>query len=178
LYATHSNIVSQWVSPSSSTIKYPFNLYRKVTKTYITHPCTSNLYFCLLFPHTNTNIVQNKKGTMLFQIPNNQPIITMFMFLIFIIINTVLVTSSSSDLKPGYYSKTCPQAEIIVRDAMKKALAREPRSVASVMRFQFHDCFVNVCYSLYSFLLSKFNLFHSTFLVKYPFNCYKIYIFF
>jgi peroxidase len=28
---------------------------------------------------------------------------------------------------------------------MKKALAREPRSVASVMRFQFHDCFVNGC---------------------------------
>jgi hypothetical protein len=129
---------------------------------------------------------------MLFQIPNNQPIITMFMFLIFII-NIILVTS---DLKPGYYSKTCPQAEIIVRDAMKKALAREPRSVASVMRFQFHDCFVNV-YLLFTlsyyknsifflsikiqsffFEASKFNLFHLTFWVKYLFNCYKIYIFF
>ncbi|XP_045832478.1 peroxidase 17-like [Trifolium pratense] len=68
--------------------------------------------------------------------------ITMFMFLIFII-NIVLVTSA--DLKPGYYSKTCPQAETIVRDVMKKSLAREPRSVASIMRFQFHDCFVNGC---------------------------------
>lgn len=28
---------------------------------------------------------------------------------------------------------------------MHKALIREPRSVASVMRFQFHDCFVNGC---------------------------------
>lgn len=28
---------------------------------------------------------------------------------------------------------------------MKRALIREPRSVASIMRFQFHDCFVNGC---------------------------------
>lgn len=28
---------------------------------------------------------------------------------------------------------------------MRKALIREPRSVASVMRLQFHDCFVNGC---------------------------------
>jgi hypothetical protein len=111
---------------------------------------------------------------MLFQIPNNQPIITMFMFLIFII-NIILVTS---DLKPGYYSKTCPQAEIIVRDAMKKALAREPRSVASVMRFQFHDCFVNV-YLLFTLSYYQNSIFfHFTFWVKYLFNCYQIYNFF
>lgn len=28
---------------------------------------------------------------------------------------------------------------------MKKAFVKEPRSLASVMRFQFHDCFVNGC---------------------------------
>ncbi|QCD85592.1 peroxidase 17 [Vigna unguiculata] len=52
---------------------------------------------------------------------------------------------ASSDLRPGFYSETCPNAEVIVRDVMKRALAVEPRSVASVMRFQFHDCFVNGC---------------------------------
>ncbi|CAJ1978205.1 unnamed protein product [Sphenostylis stenocarpa] len=52
---------------------------------------------------------------------------------------------ASSDLRPGFYSRTCPKAEVIVRHVMKKALAREPRCVASVMRFQFHDCFVNGC---------------------------------
>ncbi|CAJ2655417.1 unnamed protein product [Trifolium pratense] len=66
----------------------------------------------------------------------------MFMFLIFII-NTVLVTSA--DLKPEHYSKTCPQAETIVRNIMKISFLKEPRSVASIMRFQFHDCFVNGC---------------------------------
>lgn len=47
-------------------------------------------------------------------------------------------------LRPGFYTETCPQAEFIVKDVMKKAMKREPRSLASVMRLQFHDCFVNV----------------------------------
>ncbi|KAF5749780.1 peroxidase 17-like [Tripterygium wilfordii] len=48
-------------------------------------------------------------------------------------------------LRPGFYAETCPEAEFIVRDVMWKSMIREPRSVASVMRFQFHDCFVNGC---------------------------------
>ncbi|KAJ7956788.1 Peroxidase [Quillaja saponaria] len=56
-----------------------------------------------------------------------------------------ITTVSVADLRPGFYSETCPKAESIVRDVMKKALIREPRSLASVMRFQFHDCFVNGC---------------------------------
>ncbi|RDY06159.1 Peroxidase 17 [Mucuna pruriens] len=66
------------------------------------------------------------------------------LFLIFLV-QIASVAVASSDLRPGFYSKTCPEAEVIVRDVMKKALMREPRSVASVMRFQFHDCFVNGC---------------------------------
>nr|KYP43743.1 Peroxidase 17 [Cajanus cajan] len=64
------------------------------------------------------------------------------LFLIFLL---HITSATSPDLRPGFYSKTCPQSEIIVRDVMKKALAREARSVASVMRLQFHDCFVNGC---------------------------------
>lgn len=55
-----------------------------------------------------------------------------------------ITMASGADLQLGYYSKTCPKAESIVRDAMTKAMLKEPRSLASVMRFQFHDCFVNV----------------------------------
>ncbi|XP_022774996.1 peroxidase 17-like [Durio zibethinus] len=58
----------------------------------------------------------------------------------------LLMTMAAADpLRPGFYSETCPPAEFIVRDVMRKAMIREPRSVASVMRFQFHDCFVNGC---------------------------------
>ncbi|CAK9325058.1 unnamed protein product [Citrullus colocynthis] len=52
---------------------------------------------------------------------------------------------SPAKLRPDFYTYSCPQAESIVRSVMQKALIREPRSVASVMRFQFHDCFVNGC---------------------------------
>lgn len=55
-----------------------------------------------------------------------------------------ITMATAAQLRPDFYRETCPQAEFIVRDVMKKALIREPRSVASVMRFQFHDCFVNV----------------------------------
>ncbi|EPS72905.1 gaiacol peroxidase, partial [Genlisea aurea] len=48
-------------------------------------------------------------------------------------------------LRPHFYSETCPEAEIIVRRVIERAMARETRSAASVMRLQFHDCFVNGC---------------------------------
>ncbi|XP_050205384.1 peroxidase 17 [Mercurialis annua] len=63
----------------------------------------------------------------------------------FLLLTVIVSTASPLPLRPRFYSETCPEAELIVRNAMRKALIREPRSVASVMRFQFHDCFVNGC---------------------------------
>ncbi|KAE7998028.1 hypothetical protein FH972_002607 [Carpinus fangiana] len=57
----------------------------------------------------------------------------------------IITTASAAQLRPGFYRETCPEAEFVVREVLKKALIREPRSVASVMRFQFHDCLVNGC---------------------------------
>ncbi|GAB2226115.1 hypothetical protein Droror1_Dr00021906 [Drosera rotundifolia] len=54
-------------------------------------------------------------------------------------------TTGPSSLRPGFYSETCPEAEATVRRVIKDAMIREPRSGASVMRLQFHDCFVNGC---------------------------------
>ncbi|XP_062006599.1 peroxidase 17-like [Rosa rugosa] len=56
-----------------------------------------------------------------------------------------IITGAATHLRTGYYSGVCPKAEYIVRDVMWRALMREPRSLASVMRLQFHDCFVNGC---------------------------------
>ncbi|OVA15685.1 Plant peroxidase [Macleaya cordata] len=53
--------------------------------------------------------------------------------------------SASSELRPGFYAESCPRAESIVRDVMRRAMIKELRSAASVMRLQFHDCFVNGC---------------------------------
>ncbi|KFK32819.1 hypothetical protein AALP_AA6G291800 [Arabis alpina] len=63
-----------------------------------------------------------------------------------LIIYLLLLTVVTGEfLRPRFYSDSCPEAESIVRREMKKALIKEPRSVASVMRLQFHDCFVNGC---------------------------------
>ncbi|GJW22468.1 peroxidase 17 [Tanacetum coccineum] len=67
-----------------------------------------------------------------------------FLLLPFIFFTQLPVTVPST-IHPRYYAKTCPNAELIVRDVMQKAMIREPRSGASVMRLQFHDCFVNGC---------------------------------
>ncbi|XP_058096899.1 peroxidase 17 [Magnolia sinica] len=66
-------------------------------------------------------------------------------FLPFLFLLLHATMAAAFQLEPGFYSQTCPNAENIVRKVMKQALKREPRSVASVMRLQFHDCFVNGC---------------------------------
>lgn len=49
-----------------------------------------------------------------------------------------------SGLSPDYYKFTCPQADEIVVSILKKAIAKEPRIAASLLRLLFHDCFVQV----------------------------------
>ncbi|CAI0422220.1 unnamed protein product [Linum tenue] len=62
-----------------------------------------------------------------------------------LLITTTTSSPAATPLRRGYYSATCPPAEFIVREVMRKSLLSDPRSAASVMRFQFHDCFVNGC---------------------------------
>ena len=50
----------------------------------------------------------------------------------------------SQSLSPDYYKFTCPQADEIVVSILKKAIAKEPRIAASLLRLLFHDCFVQV----------------------------------
>ncbi|XP_019177194.1 PREDICTED: peroxidase 17-like [Ipomoea nil] len=66
-------------------------------------------------------------------------------FIICFLLNLAAIQAEMVDLRPGFYSETCPEAEEIVRGVIKRNMEKEPRSAASVMRLQFHDCFVNGC---------------------------------
>nr|XP_010939688.1 peroxidase 17 [Elaeis guineensis] len=69
----------------------------------------------------------------------------LFIFLLLSLFLAPEIAIAATKLSYGYYSETCPEAESIVRSVMLRAMIREPRSAASIMRLQFHDCFVNGC---------------------------------
>lgn len=47
-------------------------------------------------------------------------------------------------LYPQFYDHSCPRALEIVKSIVAKAVAKETRMAASLLRLHFHDCFVKV----------------------------------
>lgn len=56
----------------------------------------------------------------------------------------VFLGASLADLRVGFYSNTCPQAESIVRRVVSGAALSDPNLPAILLRLHFHDCFVEV----------------------------------
>lgn len=54
------------------------------------------------------------------------------------------IFGGSFSLLPEYYQFSCPQANDIVLSVLEKAIGKEPRMAASLLRLHFHDCFVQV----------------------------------
>ncbi|CAL5038220.1 unnamed protein product [Urochloa decumbens] len=52
---------------------------------------------------------------------------------------------AAAQLEFGYYSKSCPNAEAIVRDEMEKIISAAPSLAGPLLRLHFHDCFVRGC---------------------------------
>ncbi|KAJ6814297.1 peroxidase 11-like [Iris pallida] len=50
-----------------------------------------------------------------------------------------------SQLSLDSYSKTCPDAQKVVRTEMECAVKEDPRNAAAILRLHFHDCFVQGC---------------------------------
>ena len=55
-----------------------------------------------------------------------------------------LFTISNAQLKVGYYSKSCPNAEAIVKKEMDQVMYVAPSLGGPLVRMHFHDCFVRV----------------------------------
>ena len=54
------------------------------------------------------------------------------------------VASCQGALEVGYYDKTCPRAEDIVRAQVRKAVGDNAGVGAGLIRLLFHDCFAEV----------------------------------
>ncbi|KMT09475.1 hypothetical protein BVRB_6g129470 [Beta vulgaris subsp. vulgaris] len=53
--------------------------------------------------------------------------------------------SQGGPLYPQFYGHSCPKVEEIVWSVVAKAVAKERRMAASLLRLHFHDCFVKGC---------------------------------
>lgn len=60
-------------------------------------------------------------------------------------------------LFPEFYQFSCPQANEIVMSVLKKAIAKEPRMAASLLRLHFHDCFVQVLHFFHMVFCTEFS---------------------
>ncbi|XP_044463067.1 peroxidase 25-like [Mangifera indica] len=57
----------------------------------------------------------------------------------------VLSAQSQGGLKPGFYSSSCPKAEVAVRSTVQSHFNKDPTIAPALLRLHFHDCFVQGC---------------------------------
>ena len=60
-----------------------------------------------------------------------------------------MILPVKAQLAVGFYSKSCPRAESIVRSTVQSYYKADPTIAAGLLRLHFHDCFVQV----FNFLL-------------------------
>ncbi|KAL0550743.1 hypothetical protein IC582_009804 [Cucumis melo] len=57
----------------------------------------------------------------------------------------MMLRGSFAQLSPTFYDQSCPNLTAVVRDTVSQALQGDVRAGAKLIRFHFHDCFVNGC---------------------------------
>lgn len=67
------------------------------------------------------------------------------LLIILVMIGSIGCSSNVIGLSEDFYADSCPTAFSIVKSVVEKAVEREPRMAASLLRLHFHDCFVQGC---------------------------------
>ncbi|CAJ1960534.1 unnamed protein product [Sphenostylis stenocarpa] len=66
-------------------------------------------------------------------------------FLVLAMATLLIIPSHAQQLTPDFYNTVCPQALPVIKSVVQRAIFRERRMGASLLRLHFHDCFVNGC---------------------------------
>ncbi|XXG60190.1 hypothetical protein AAC387_Pa04g2155 [Persea americana] len=77
--------------------------------------------------------------------PTRATCVSLACFVVTIILCLVSNGPCQAQLSSTFYDETCPTALGTIQTAVRKAVSRERRMAASLMRVHFHDCFVQGC---------------------------------
>ncbi|XP_052114191.1 peroxidase 52 [Arachis duranensis] len=70
---------------------------------------------------------------------------TSYFLLLFALAAATVSEANAAQLRTDFYSCSCRNLLAIVKTGITKALQKEARMGASILRLHFHDCFVNGC---------------------------------
>lgn len=81
-------------------------------------------------------------------IENNKMVRTTLVSMILLMHAIVGFPFHARGLSMTYYMMNCPFAEQIVKNSVNNALQADPTLAAGLIRMLFHDCFIEVTFSL------------------------------
>ncbi|KAM6572693.1 hypothetical protein CsatA_016773 [Cannabis sativa] len=71
--------------------------------------------------------------------------LSLLVFLQLLLVLCVFERATAQGLKLGFYQRSCPSAETVIKRTTSQYISRVPTLAAPLLRLHFHDCFVRGC---------------------------------